>query len=39
VFVEEVILEAAAKHITTDNQLTGLEALQWGEIPKFVLIE
>ena len=38
-FVEKVVLEAATKHIATNNQLTSFQALEWGEIPKLVLIK
>ncbi len=38
-FVEEVVLKAATKHIAAYNQLTSLQALKWSEVPKFVLIK
>jgi len=38
-FVEKVVLEAATKHIAANNQLTSFQALEWGEIPKLVLIK
>ena len=38
-FIEKVVLEAATKHIATNNQLTSFQALEWGEIPKLVLIK
>jgi len=39
VFIEKVVLEAASKHIATNDELASFEALEWSEIPEFILIK